>query len=599
MSAPRGTANVWPLSGSAVGLWWALASAMVAPAHLVAEEELFADALFVDAGVELGRHTNGRAGQFHFAEMMGAGVALLDVEGDGDLDLLILDGTPLPGSPTPQPPSHGARLYRNDGAPTPGGPPKWVDVTAQAGLAAANLYGFGIATGDADNDGDVDFFLANLGADQYWRNRGDGSFEEKSREVGVGDPAWGSAATFFDFDRDGHLDLFLANYVIAPLEAPRPCFARSSRRDYCGPQVFRPEPNRLWRNRGDGTFTDVTQTAGLGLPSGQNQHALPSLGAAAFDADRDGWLDLYVANDGTANELWRNRRDGTFEEIAMVAGVAVNADGQPEASMGVAVGDVDEDGDEDLFLTHLSGEKNTLYLNLGGFNFEDRSARFGLAAPSLPFTSFGTAWLDLDHDGWRDLVTVSGAVRLLDDRLALGDNIALGQKKQLFHNLRGQKFEDWSERGGPSFNRLEVSRGLAVGDVDNDGDLDLLVGNNGEAPRLLLRSGAPAQWFGLRLVTGRRDALGAWVEVLRTDNPGAPPSGAPSVAPATWHRRVATDGSYGAASDPRLVFAWSDGAAPRQVRVIWPDQTRELFPVPPLGRYSTLVQGQGRQETQP
>jgi hypothetical protein len=538
--------------------------------------------LYVDAGVDLGHHVNGRRGELFFVEMMGAGVALFDHDQDGDLDALVLDGTPL-GKAGPDAPAHGARLYRNEGLVD--GRPVFRDVTAASGLRARG-YGFGVATGDIDNDGDVDLFLANYGADQLWRNRGDGTFEDVTQAAGVGDERWSTAATFFDLDRDGWLDLYVANYVDYRVEDNKPCYAASSRRDYCGPQVFPPQANRLWRNRGDGTFVEITAKAGMAAM------ARPSLGVVAVDADLDGWLDLYVADDGTANELWRNRGDGTFEEVGLLAGVALNADGQPEASMGVLAADFDEDGDEDLFLTHIDGEKNTLYVNLGGPSsgpdqhsllFEDRGARLGLDAPSRPFTSFGTAFVDLDHDGWRDVATVSGAVRLLDALLAAGDPVALAQRKQLFRNREGRGFEDWSARGGETLARPEVARGLAAGDVDDDGDVDLLVGVNGGTHRLLLRSGAPAGWLGLRLRTGKRDAYGARVELERRNAP-------------TLHRRVATDGSYGAAGDPRLLFGLAAGREIVRLRVIWPDGRRELFEAPPLRRYTTLVQGRGQPE---
>lgn len=526
--------------------------------------------LFTEAPFDLGRHHSGAAGKLHLIEMMGAGVGLFDADGDGDLDLLVLDGAPLePGVATP--PGAGARLYRN--LLVEEGALGFRDVTAESGIAARG-YGFGLAAGDIDDDGDVDLFLANYGADQLWRNLGGLRFEEITAAAGVSDPRWSSSATFFDYDRDGRLDLYVANYVdFDPAKAP-PCYAASSRRDYCGPSSFQAAANGLYRNLGEGRFENAS------LPSGIAGVKHPSLGVAAFDFDRDGLADLYVANDGEPNELWRGDGKGRFENLALEAGAAINADGQPEAGMGVAVADFDEDGDEDLFLTHLLREKNTLYVNLGDGTFADRSAVLGLAAPSLPFTSFGTVFLDLDRDGWLDLVTVSGGVKLIDELLAQGDKVALGQRKQLFRNQGGKKFEDWSGRGGDAFARLEVSRGLAAGDVDNDGDTDLLVGNNGGTPRLLLATGPPAPWLGLRLMTGKRDAYLAKAELKRKNAP-------------TLHRTVRTDGSYGAASDPRLLFGLGGGSELEQLLVHWPDGRQETFAPPPLGTYTTLRQGGG------
>jgi enediyne biosynthesis protein E4 len=524
--------------------------------------------LFEEAPFDFGRHFSGAAGKLHLVEMMGAGVGLCDADGDGDLDLLVLEGAPLePGSS----PGLGARLYRN--LLVEDGKLGFREVTAESGLVARG-YGFGMAAGDIDGDGDVDLFLANYGADQLWRNLGGLRFEEIAATAGVSDPRWSSAASFFDYDRDGRLDLYVANYVdFDPAKAP-PCYAASSRRDYCGPSSFPAAGNGLFRNLGEGRFENASLASGI---AGVKH---PSLGVAALDFDRDGLPDIYVANDGEPNELWRGDGKGRFENLALEAGAAINADGQPEAGMGVAVADFDEDGDEDIFLTHLLREKNTLYVNSGDGTFADRSAVLGLAAPSLPFTSFGTAFLDLDRDGWLDLVTVSGGVKLIDELLAQGDKVALGQRKQLFRNRGGKRFEDWSGRGGPSFERLEVSRGLAAGDVDNDGDTDLLVGNNGGQPRLLLAKGPEAPWLGLRLVTGKRDAYLARVELKRKNAP-------------TLHRTVRADGSYGATSDPRLLFGLAGGSELEHLLVHWPDGRQETFAPPPLGTYTTLQQGAG------
>jgi hypothetical protein len=524
--------------------------------------------LFEEAPFDFGRHFSGAAGKLHLVEMMGAGVGLFDADGDGDLDLLVLDGAPLePGASA----THGARLYRNLLAED--GKLGFREATAESGLAARG-YGFGMAAGDIDGDGDLDLFLANYGADQLWRNLGGLRFEEISATAGVSDPRWSSAASFFDYDRDGKLDLYVANYVDFDPAKATPCYAASSRRDYCGPSSFPAAGNSLFRNLGEGRFENASLSSGI---AGVKH---PSLGVAALDFDRDGLPDIYVANDGEPNELWRGDGKGRFENLALEAGAAINADGQPEAGMGVAVADFDEDGDEDIFLTHLLREKNTLYVNLGDGTFADRSAVLGLAAPSLPFTSFGTAFLDLDRDGWLDLVTVSGGVKLIDELLAQGDKVALGQRKQLFRNQGGKRFEDWSGRGGPSFERLEVSRGLAAGDVDNDGDADLLVGNNGGQPRLLLAEGPEAPWLGLRLLTGKRDAYLARVELKRKNAP-------------TLHRTVRADGSYGATSDPRLLFGLAGGSELEQLLVHWPDGQQETFPPPPLGTYTTLRQGSG------
>lgn len=572
-----------------------LFSGLILGLPVVAEE------LFIEVGPESGFdfiHWNGMAGELHFVEMMGPGGALADFDGDGDLDIYIVQGASLgPSKPLAPPPGDGPprdRLYLNKGSATGGGL-RFRDVTTKSGLDALG-YGQGAATGDVDNDGDMDLYVANFGANELWLNQGPGSdgvprFEDATAQAEVGDERWSVGASFVDFDRDGWLDLYVVDYVDYRLENNVKCYAPSSRRDYCGPDAFPPVADRLYRNLGADAegrvaFTEVSGASGIA------QAAAPGLGVVAFDVDDDRWLDIFVANDGRPNQLWLNGRNGRFTDDALLLGVAVNRQGRPEASMGVAVADIDGDGDEDLFMTHLLTESNTLYLNQGGF-LDDRTRESNLEGPSLPFTAFGTGWVDVDHDGWLDLVVVNGAVRVLEDQAQAGEVLPLAQSNQLFHSVPagpgssgvGRRFEDWSGRAGEVFARPEVSRGAAFGDVDNDGDVDLLVLNNNGPARLLLNRGAEGgeRWMGLRLLTGtegtRRDALGARV---RLDTEGQT---------ALW-RRVATDGSFGCAGDPRVTMAVGS-ATPTGLWVGWPDGREEMFEVPPSGRYTTLVQGAG------
>ena len=415
--------------------------------------------IFVDRAREWGLdfvHFNGMSGEYYYPEMIGAGGALVDYDGDGDLDVYLVQGAMLgPGKTLadatvepqgPLPPAD--RLFRNDGVRRPDGTlvPHFVDVTAESRIAATG-YGMGVATGDFDNDGRPDLYVANFGPNQLWHNDGKtgtaegaggaggarGSdtvtFTDVTARAGADDPRWSVGAVVFDFDRDGWLDLFVVNYLDFDLAKNPRCFAESSRRDYCGPAAFKGVPDRLLRNRGDGTFEDVSVRSGIGAKAG------PGLGAVAADFDGDGWPDLYVANDGAENFLWLNNHDGTFRDEALFAGAALNRDGKAEAGMGVDAGDFDDDGDFDLFLAHLTGETNTLYVNAGGAVFSDRSVESGLAAPSLPFTSFGTGWFDYDGDGWLDLVALNGAVRILEAQARAGDPYPLKQTNQLFHNL--------------------------------------------------------------------------------------------------------------------------------------------------------------------
>ncbi|MCB1056596.1 MAG: CRTAC1 family protein, partial [Acidobacteria bacterium] len=327
--------------------------------------------------------------------------------------------------------------------------------------------------------------------------------------------------------------------------------------------------------RGDGTFEEVTQVAGPG------SHPGATLGAVAADFNGDGWPDLYLANDQMSNELWINGHDGTFSEEGLLGGAALSGDGQPQASMGVDAGDFDGDGDEDLFLSHLSRETNTLYLNDGSAVFEDATARAGLAAPSWEYTGFGTAWFDYDNDGRLDLLVVNGAVKLLEPQVRAGEVLPLRQPDQLYHNLGGGRFEA-VEVAGTALSTAKVSRGAAFGDLDDDGDIDVVVVDNGSAARLLEnRVGAKSSWLGLRLVESHgRDALGAVVILHRADG-------------GSILRRVSTAGSYASARDPRLVFGLDDGSPPERIEVRWPDGTRETWPAPSVGRYTTLHEGTG------
>ena len=548
---------------------------------------------FVDATQSTGLdfvHWNAMTGDLYFPEMTGAGAAFFDYDGDGDLDVYLVQGAlfegaggmektrnPYPGKGQPL-----DRLYRNDLPKDGKGPLRFTDVTEASGLKADG-YGMGVAVGDVDGDGHPDLYVTNYGPDQLWRNRGDGTFENYTAKAGLSAPGWSSSAAFYDYDGDGDLDLYVVGYVHCDIHKKVECYATSSRLDYCGPDAFPPAADQLWRNRGDGTFEDVSAPTGVAGNPG------PGLGLVSGDFDGDGRVDLYVANDGKPNFLWLSSEQGLTED-ALLAGLAVNRLGRPEAGMGVDAGDYDNDGDDDLFVTHLDGESNTLYAAEAGGLFLDQTLKSGLEAPSLPFTSFGTAFLDFDNDGWLDLAVVSGAVKHQDELAQAGDPYPLGQANQLFHNVRGdgpkvRRFNDVSPQGGPAFTDLEVGRGLAMGDVDNDGDPDLLIANNNGPARLLLAQ-APADrpWIGLRPVdTKGRLAVGARIALERKG------------APTLW-RRIARDGSYLSARDPRAHFGLGEGAQLTRVLVIWPDGTQEHFDPPNPGRYQELRQGTGQSE---
>ncbi|HUP41670.1 MAG TPA: CRTAC1 family protein [Thermoanaerobaculia bacterium] len=563
-----------------------LASLVAAPIETA--EGPAAGPYFVDRAAELGIdfvHFNGMTGAYYFPEMTGQGCAFLDYDGDGDLDVYLVQGALLgPGDtmadalfPYPGPGHPRGRLYRNDPVRLADGSwePRFVDVTEASGLDAAG-YGMGVATGDYDGDGDLDLYLTNYGANQLWRNDGDGTFTDVTAEAGVDDPGWSVSASFLDYDRDGRLDLYVVNYLEFDVAENPSCFTPSSRRDYCGPSDFPPVSDRLFRNRGDGSFEDVSGASGIGRARG------PGLGVVAADLDGDGWIDLFVANDGQVNFLWRNQGDGRFRDDALLAGVALNRSGRAEASMGADAGDFDADGDLDLFVTHLEGETNTLYVNDGSGLFEDRSLESGLGAPSFPFTSFGAGWIDFDNDGWLDLLVASGAVRVLEEQARAGDPYPLKQRRQLFRNVPapgggGRRFEEVGAEAGEVFALAEVGRGAAFGDVDGDGAVDaLLANNNGPARLLINRIGQHRPWLGLELRgPAGGPAIGALAEVAR--------AGAPALL-----RRVRTDGSYASASDPRMLVGLGEAAEVREVRIRWPDGRRERWLELAAGRWFTL-----------
>lgn len=536
---------------------------------------------FVDVGNEVGLdfvHFNGMSGELYLAEVMGAGGALLDYDRDGDLDVYLVQGSMVASNapvdsalvPTRYPLPLIDRLYRNDSYLTSRGEVvvRFRDVTEQSRLAATG-YGMGVAVGDVDNDGWVDIYLTNLGANQLWYNNRDGTFSDGTSPGSTGDPRWSVPGVFADFDGDGWLDLFVGNYVAWSPEVHKTCTTQAGARDYCSPQAFEAQPDLLLRNRG-GTFEEVVRgTSGISVG--------PALGAVAEDFNSDGLIDLYVANDGEANQLWMNQGDLRFVDQAMLAGAAVNAAGQPEASMGAVAADLDGDGDVDLFLTHLERETNTLYVNDGAGLFEDRSRTAGVGMESWRETGFGAAALDYDGDGILDLVVVNGAVTTLEEQRSDFELLPLRQRNQLFRGLGGGRFEDVTATAGKAFEHVEVSRGLAVGDVDDDGDTDMLVTNNAGPARLLLDVGeGNARWLGAQVLgPAGRPALGA--QVLFDVGEGT-----------SRVRRVRTDGSYASASDPRVLVTFGDETKEVSVTVRWPHGMARRWLGIPTGGYVVL-----------
>ena len=552
---------------------WALAMAAVI-ASVGSPQPGKREPLFVEAASATGltfTHENGASGHYYMAEQMGAGAALFDYDNDGDLDIYLVQSGSLDRKKT----AATSRLFRNDLKIGADGRAAvtFVDVTERAGVGWRE-YGMGAAVADYDNDGDLDLFLTSFGPEALFRNNGDGTFTDVTKQAGVSDALWSTSAAFLDYDRDGDLDLFVANYLDFTVADNKICADSVGSRDYCSPRAYRPVPDRLYRNEGDGRFTDVTERAGVIRADGAG------LGVSVGDYNRDGWLDLYVANDATPNQLWINRQDGTFEDEGLLSGTAVNAAGNPEGSMGIASGDIDADGDEDLFVTNIIGETFVLYQNDGKGSFEDVRTKWGVAQPTAAFTGFGTDFLDYDNDGWLDLFITNGAVNVIESQR--GQPNPFRMTDQLFRNTGNGRFTDESAAAGPAFQHPEVGRAAAFGDIDNDGDIDIVVTRNDGPVRLLLNQ-APAanHWLQVRLdhSPANRFGLGAWVGVQRSKQP-------------TLWRRVKTDGSYLSASDVRLHFGLGTSSAADAVRVVWPDGVCEDRPTGPTDRLITLKRGE-------
>ena len=429
----------------------------------------------VDVASEVGLtfvHDNGAKGSYFMPEIMGAGGALGDFDGDGDLDVLALDGAGLA--------SKGAihRLFRNDLRRHEDGTTTlhFVDISETA-LPQPNSHGMGAAVADYDGDGDLDVYVTSAGDNALWRNLGDGRFEDVTDRAKVRDSRWSTTATFFDSDGDGWLDLFVGNYLDFTVGKHQVCVNRASIVDYCGPTTYPPLTNRLWRNLGDGTFADVSDASGIA--------AVPAstLGVVAADLNGDALVDLYVANDLMPNQLLIGDGRGSFSDEALIAGVAMSGEGRAEAGMGVVAEDLDGRGGLDLFVTHLDGQTNTLYLADGSGFFSDRTDAAGLGPPSLAKTGFGIAVLDFDNDGLDDLFVANGAVKIQAEQLSAGDERPFHQPNQLFRGLGGGRFSDASKQLPRSSRN---SRGVARGDVDLDGFTDLVVFNNGGPAELLL-----------------------------------------------------------------------------------------------------------------
>jgi hypothetical protein len=529
-------------------------------------------ALLVDITDEVGLGATRepwRDGTYQLPEIQQGGLALFDVDGDGDLDLFHVR-VPPPGELEGR---ARQRLYLlgDDG--------RFADATVGAGLDTPG-FGQGVAVGDVDNDGDMDVYVTNYGADTLYLNHGDGTFTDVTSRAGFSGDLWSTSATFCDYDQDGFLDLYVVHYVA--YDPDTDCLNAAEQREYCGPQAFRGEPDKLYRNKGDGTFSEVTHEAGIRLPAGGERAR--GLGVVCADLTRDGLADFFVANDAEANQLWVNRGDGTFVDEAIARGVAVNGYGKPEASMGIAVGDTNGDEVDDLFVTTLNGENNQLFVGSPGLLFFERAREARLSDYDSGFTGFGCGLFDLEHDGDLDIAVANGAVRRrakLDAKDVPEFWREYAEPNRIFVNDGAGHFTDPIAEAGAFASTTEVSRSLVLGDLDRDGDLDLVVSNVDNSVRAY-RNDAPAggsHWLQVRAVTGERDALGALVTVR---------------AGGTGHRRHLLAGnSYLTGSPPVAHFGLGGSETVEEILVVWPDGRRERFAGVPADQALTLRQGTG------
>ncbi len=500
---------------------------------------------FVDitgaAGITF-HHDNAHSSEKYLIETMGAGAAWLDYNNDGYLDLYLVNSAATKAYQPPDPLR--SALYRNNGDGT------FTDVTEKAGVAASGLFGMGVAAGDYDNDGFPDLSVIGYGRSVLYRNNGDGTFADVTQRAGVANLGkWGSSGAWFDYDRDGRLDLVIANYVDFTPEKNLVCL-EGPHRSYCHPNKYRGQSPTLYHNNGDGTFTDVSRASRVGLKAGNG------LGVVCFDFNGDGWTDIFIANDSMENFLFKNRGNGTFEEVGVPTGVALSDDGKAEAGMGVDAADYDGDGLPDLFITHLDLELNRLYRNRGDGSFEDATFSSKIGARNFRLSGFGTRFIDYDNDGWRDLFIANGHV--LDNVELFHKETTHAEKKTMYRNRHGW-FEDVTARLGPDMLTARVGRAAAFADFDNDGDMDVLVTNNGQAPQLLRNEGGNRNhWLELRLIGVRsnRDGIGARVKITA--------GGAVQVDEAKGGM------SYQSAHDPRLHFGLGNAARADAVEVRWP-----------------------------
>ena len=506
-------------------------------------------------------HSNAMSAERYLPETVGAGCVFFDYDNDGWMDIYLVNSGPSDFYSPKQPLKNA--LYRNNGDGT------FRDVTDKAGVAG-NTFGMGAAAGDFDSDGWQDLYVTSYGRNILYRNNGDGTFRDVTDRAGVASPGWSTCATWFDFDRDGKLDLFVSSFVLYNKEMS--CGNnRLGRKFYCIPRIFKPQPSRLYRNNGDGTFADMSKESGIAGSPGK------SFGAVATDVNNDGLSDLFVANDTMPNFLFVNRGGGKFEEVGLAAGVAYSDAGSPRSGMGVDAGDFDGDGWQDLFVANIDQELFSLYRNQKDLTFLDEPGEIAPATRLL--SGWGLKFFDYDNDGDQDLFLANGHPDDMVETLTM--RVKYKEPLLMFEN-EGRTYKDVSAQSGAPFSKSYPARGLAVGDYDNDGDVDLLISNNGEAPALLRNDGGSRNnWLGLQLVATK-------------SNPGAVGAVITWQAGAVRQTRLKTSGgSYLASHDPREILGAGRAAKIDSVEIRWPSGKVDKLSNLPINRYVKVVEGEG------
>jgi hypothetical protein len=503
-----------------------------------------------------------------YIETMGTGCALIDYDNDGWLDIFFANGAPTPVFKPEKPLRHA--LYRNNRDWT------FTDVTDKAGVGGNGSYGMGVAVGDYDNDGFDDIHISSYGPNQLYRNNGDGTFTDVTGKAGVQSNTWSIVGAFLDFDRDGWLDLYVVNYLDFTWEKNPVCGdSTGGVRDYCHPDHYNGVPDFLYRNNRDGTFTEVGEKAGLHISEAKG------MGAVAGDLNGDGWTDVYVCNDSVRNFLFINKGNGTFDEIGLTSGAGFDENGKPQASMGVDMADYDGDGRFDIFAPCLDNEYNILYRNLGGDMFQDVTIESGLGTELKNFTvGFAPVFMDYDNDGWKDLFVANGHV--LSSVEGSKPYIHYAQPKYLYRNTGRGTFVDVTAASGAALSEPRVSRGAAAGDIDNDGDIDVVVSACNQGPQLLRNDGGnrtPSLQLKLAGVKSSRTAIGASIKYQLDGR--------------TFYDQVMGGRSYGSACDYRVFIGLGKADAAKQIEVKWPSGTVDKIESLAGGAIYTVKEGSG------